>query len=123
MVEISVRGMEMPSARQLIHATLRENLQIFSLRPIERDVETCPYRGSIGAASRPFILPWPDQQLDSRLLNVDPYFDCRIQIERGKNIIVDSVVLASNAIHGLDLHGFALSTETRLAIRYIAYLV
>lgn len=46
-----------------------------------------------------------------------------MQIEDRKNVVVDSVVLASNAIHGIHLHGFVLSTETRLAIGHIAYPV
>jgi hypothetical protein len=82
-----------------------------------------PYRANIGAASRPFVLSRPDEELDPCFFNVDPHFDCRMQIEDRKNVIVDSVVFAGNAIHGLDLHGFALSTETRLAIRHIAYPV
>jgi hypothetical protein len=57
------------------------------------------------------------------LLSVNPWFERRMQIEDRKNVIVDSVVFASNAIHGIRLHGFALSTETRLAIRHIAYPV
>lgn len=94
--------------------------QILSLRPIERSVESRTHRANIGASSRPFILPRPDEELDSCLFNVDPHFDFRMQIEDGKNVIVDSVMFASNAIHGLYLHGFALSTETRLAISHFA---
>jgi hypothetical protein len=46
-----------------------------------------------------------------------------MQIEDRKNVIVNSVVFAGNAVHGLDLHGFALSTETLLAIGHIAFPV
>jgi hypothetical protein len=35
-----------------------------------------------------------------------------MQIEDGKNVIVYSVVLGSNAIHDRDLHSLSLSTET-----------
>jgi hypothetical protein len=111
------------SADQLTNVGPRDKLQVLSLRPIERAAEPRPYRANIGASSRPFILPRPDEQLDSCFLNVDPYFDCLMEIEDRKNMVVDSVVFTGNAIHGLDLHGFAMSTETRLAIRRIAYQV
>jgi hypothetical protein len=42
-LKIAVRGMRILSAHQLIHATLRDNLQIVSLRPVDRDVEPRPY--------------------------------------------------------------------------------
>jgi hypothetical protein len=99
------------SEQQLIHAALRDRLAIPSFRTIERDVEPCLYRANIGAASPPFVLPRPDKELDSCFLNVDPYFNCLMQIEDWKNV-VDSVVFAGNAKHGRGLHGFALSTET-----------
>ncbi len=101
-------SMRMPSECQLSDATLRDNLQILSLRTIERAVEFRPYRANVGATSRPFILPRPDEELDSCFFNVDPYFDCLMQIEDRKNVVVDSVVFASHAIHGVHLHGFAL---------------
>jgi hypothetical protein len=66
------------------------------------------------------MLPRSDEEPDSCFFPVDPDFDSRVQNEHGKNVIVDSLVPASNAIHGLDLHGFALLTETRLTIRPIA---
>src|ERR1700757_3837671 len=90
-----------------------DNLQTLSLWSLDRPVIPRTHRANIGTASRPFVLPRPDEELDARLFNVDSHFDCRMQIENGKHVIVDSVMLASNAIHGLDLHGFALSTETR----------
>src|SRR5277367_857128 len=108
-------------ARQLIPAALWDNLQRLSLWPIERLVEPCHRRANIRAASRPFVLPRPDEELDSCFFNVDPHFDCRMQIEGRKNVVVDSVVFAGNAIHGVQLHGFRLSTEARLTIRHIAY--
>src|SRR5580658_241987 len=43
-----------------------------------------------------------------------------MQIENRKNVIVHSVVLVGNAIHGVHLHCFASSIETRLAISQIA---
>src|SRR5258708_38337059 len=100
-----------------------DDLQIFSLWPIDRAVESRAYGADIGATSRPFILPRPDEELDSCFLNVDPHFDCRIQIEGRKNVVVDSVVFARDGIHGLDLHDFGLSAETRLPIRRSAYRV
>ena len=67
-------------------------------------------------------IPRPDEELDSCFFNVDPHFDCRMQIEGRKNVVADSAaVFTGNVIHSLDLHGFALSTEAQLAMRHIAY--
>jgi hypothetical protein len=75
-------------------------------------VESRPYGANIGAASRPFILPRPDEELDSCFFNVDSHLDFWMQIKDWKNVVVDSVVFTGNTIHGLNLHDFALSTET-----------
>jgi hypothetical protein len=88
----------------------RMSLPIVSLWPMERAGVPCPRQANIGAASRPLKFARSDEELDSCFFNVDPHFDCRMQIEDRKNVIVDRVVFAVNAIHGLVPHGFALST-------------
>src|SRR5580658_4699714 len=90
---------------------------------MERSAEPCHHRAHIRTSSRPFVLPRPDEELDSRFFNVDPHFNCGIQSEGRKNVVVDCVVFAGNGIHGVHLHGFTLSTETRLTIGHISYLV
>src|SRR5579859_5756103 len=94
--------MQMVSDQQLIRVTLLDKLRAISLATIKWAVEPRPHRADIGAASRPFVLPRPDEELDPRFLNVDPHFDFWIQIEDRENVIVDRVMLAGNAIHGLE---------------------
>jgi hypothetical protein len=103
--------------------TQRDDSQIFSLWPILWDVKPRPCRANIRAYSRPFVLPRPDEEFDPCFFDVNPHFDSRMQVEDRKNVIVDSVVFARNAMHGVHLHGVALATEMRLAIRLIAYPV
>ena len=100
---------------------LCDKLQFFSLRPIERAVESRPHRANVGAAPR------PDEVPDSCLLNVDSNFDCPMQTEGRKDLVVDSVVFASNAINGpeppcLHIRHVACPSEGKVLTKHRAML-